>query len=407
MENNSVIFSKVIEVNPRRTLKKGEKATFIDMKSVEPFTRKVIEMSTREFNRSGSKFRNGDTIFARITPCLENGKTAFIDNLVNFEIAFGSTEFIVFSGKEGISDNMYVYYLLRAPEIREYAIKNMVGTSGRQRVDKSCFDKLEIVLPCLEQQRRIASILSSLDDKIELNNEMNKTLEEMAQAVFKSWFVDFEPFKDGEFEESELGMIPKGWNVGKVGDICDVSSSKRIFMADYKETGIPFYRGKEIIEKSKGNEVSTEIYVDIDKFTGIKSKFGSPTKGDILLTSVGTIGIPYLVKDEEFYFKDGNLTWFKNFKVNGYNLYIYYWIKYGEGKNNIDKITIGSTQKALTISSLKDMKIVIPSDEGIYKFSSYVSTIVNRYEANINETLYLKSIRDTLLPKLISGEIKL
>ncbi|MDN5276840.1 MAG: type restriction enzyme subunit [Clostridiales bacterium] len=227
-EWNEVIFSEVIEINPNRELIKGQEYPFIDMQAVEPYTRKISNIKFRKYNGSGSKFKNGDTLFARITPCLENGKTAYVKELKSGETGFGSTEFLVFSGKEDVTDNLFVYYLSRSSEIREYAIKNMTGTSGRQRVDKSCFNELKIKLPSLPEQQKIASILSAFDDKIELNNEMNKTLEEIAQAIFKHWFIDFEfpnengePYKSngGEFVDSELGPIPKGWEVRKLGEI--------------------------------------------------------------------------------------------------------------------------------------------------------------------------------------------
>lgn len=313
---------------------------------------------------------------------------------------------IIRTDKSKLEPYFLKYYLV-SDNIQRVLLSMAKEGATRAALTKKMIENIQIKIPDIDTQRKISAISNSFTNKIELNNEMNKTLEEMAQAIFKSWFVDFEPFKDGEFEESELGMIPKGYRAGNVSDLCDVSSSKRIFMADYREEGIPFYRGKEIIEKSKGNDISTEIYIDYNKYREIKEKFGSPQKGDILLTSVGTIGIPYLVKDEEFYFKDGNLTWFKDFKANGYNLYLYYWIKFGEGKNNIDKVTIGSTQKALTISALKGMKIVIPSKKDIKKFGKYMSSVIERYEKNIAESNTLKNIRDVLLPKLISGEINI
>ncbi len=229
-EWKEVIFSEVIEINPNRELRKGQEYPFIDMQSVEPYTRKVSNIKFRKYNGSGSKFKNGDTLFARITPCLENGKTAYVKELKSGEKGFGSTEFLVFSGKEGVTDNLFVYYLSRSQEIREYAVKNMIGTSGRQRVDKSCFNELKINLPSLPEQQKIAAILSAFDDKIELNNEMNKTLEEIAQAIFKHWFIDFEfpnengePYKSsgGEFVDSELRPIPKGWKVAKLREILD------------------------------------------------------------------------------------------------------------------------------------------------------------------------------------------
>ena len=104
------------------------------------------------------------------------------------------------------------------------------------------------------------------------------------------------------------------WKKYKIGDLCSISSSKRIFAKEYQSSGVPFFRGKEIIEKQKGESISTELYISRSRYDEIKIKYGVPKEGDMLLTSVGTLGIPYIVKNENFYFKDGNLTWFSDFK---------------------------------------------------------------------------------------------
>lgn len=147
----------------------------------------------------------------------------------------------------------------------------------------------------------------------------------------------------------------------KLGDLVDISSSKRIFAKEYRDYGVPFYRSKEIIEKSSNQEISKPLYISEDKYEDIKSQFGVPQKGDLLLTSVGTLGIPYIVKNnDKFYFKDGNLTWFKNF--NGLdNLFLYYWFLSPPGKKQIYGKHIGSTQKALTITNLKSFDLLIPT----------------------------------------------
>lgn len=139
---------------------------------------------------------------------------------------------------------------------------------------------------------------------------------------------------------------------------CEITSSKRIFADEYLSSGIPFYRGKEISQKQKSSsEINDAIYISKDKYEEIKAKYGVPEKGDLLLTSVGTIGNPYLVKDnEEFYFKDGNLTWFRNFK-GIHSKWLYYWLLSPQGKSELNKCTIGSSQKAYTISLLYGLQI--------------------------------------------------
>lgn len=167
--------SDIADFNPRESLSKGTMAKKIGMDKLQPFCRDVPEFTIEAFS-GGTKFRNGDTIMARITPCLENGKTAKVSLLDDSEIGFGSTEYIVFRAKEGISDPDFIYYLVCSPMVREPAIKSMVGSSGRQRVQTDVVQRLEIEVPSLDEQRKIGAFLKSLDDKIALNTEINKNL---------------------------------------------------------------------------------------------------------------------------------------------------------------------------------------------------------------------------------------
>ena len=130
----------------------------------------------------------------------------------------------------------------------------------------------------------------------------------------------------------------------KLSDICSITSSKRIFAKEYKKTGIPFYRGKEIIEKHNGNNVSTELFITRERYEEIKSKFDVPRKGDILLSSVGTLGVSWLVDEDEFYFKDGNLTWLRN-NDKTTSEFLYLWLNSPEAQNQIDMMCIGSTDR--------------------------------------------------------------
>ncbi len=275
----------------------------------------------------------------------------------------------------------------------------------------------------------------------------------MAEALFKSWFVDFDPVIDNalragnsipdvlqqraeqrkqilaensnttptadtsdinalfpsEFEfNDEMGWIPKEWEVETLQDLAEISSSKRIFAKEYQTEGVPFYRGKEISLLSKGRAVISEIYISRDRYTEIKEKFGVPKSGDILLTSVGTIGNAYLVNDnDEFYFKDGNLTWFTNFKTNIKGEYIYIWLKSRQAHLAINDITIGSTQQALTISSLNSIKLLRPNLEAVDLFNKNLKAMNNKSNALNQDIDILTKLRDTLLPKLMSGELRI
>lgn len=154
------------------------------------------------------------------------------------------------------------------------------------------------------------------------------------------------------------------WKEYKLDELVEITSSKRIMRSEYQENGIPFFRSKEIIELNSGNEITTELFISKERFLEIKNKFGTPSYGDILLTSVGTLGVPYFVNyKEEFYFKDGNLTWFRKFNNILRSKYLYYWFASPVGRKALKEITIGSTQPALTITGLKSLTIHLPTLE--------------------------------------------
>ena len=178
-----------MDFNPRLSIKKGTVATKISMDKLRPFTKAVPSVEQAEFS-GGTKFANGDTIMARITPCLENGKTAFVDCLRENEIAFGSTEFIVLRAKPGVSDPQFVYYLATSPEFRNVAIKSMVGSSGRQRVQQPVLENLELTVPKLPEQEKIGHFLAELDDKIALNERVNDNLYDLVNTLYTKLFKD-------------------------------------------------------------------------------------------------------------------------------------------------------------------------------------------------------------------------
>jgi len=168
-------FSEVALFNPTERIKKGTLSKKVPMEKLQPFYRDIPSFEVTKF-KGGTKFRNGDTIMARITPCLENGKTAKINILEDGEVGFGSTEYIVFRAVDGIVDEDYLYYLVCSPIVRDIAIKSMVGSSGRQRVQIDVIKDIKLDLPSLDEQVKIGSLLKFLDDKISLNNKINNNL---------------------------------------------------------------------------------------------------------------------------------------------------------------------------------------------------------------------------------------
>lgn len=230
--------SDFIEFNPRLSLKKGTLATKIAMDKLQPFTKR-IDITEKALYSGGAKFCNGDTILARITPCLENGKTAFVDILQEGEAGFGSTEFIVMRAKEGVSDPQFVYYVAISPFFRERAIKSMVGSSGRQRVQQSVIENLELSVPPLQIQKEIGSFLSEIDKKIAVNNQINDNLYAQAKAIFDNHFIN-------------IDAIPARWRKGNLLDIANYLNGLAMqkFRPQGNEIGLPVLKIKELRQGS-------------------------------------------------------------------------------------------------------------------------------------------------------------
>ncbi len=214
------------------------------------------------------------------------------------------------------------------------------------------------------------------------------------------WYAISDEFKQiinqgYEVIQKKEKQLPDGWEIKKLGDMVLISSSKRIFAREYVNSGIPFYRSKEIIQKQSGLSISSELFISIEQFELIKLKYEVPKHGDLLLTSVGTIGIPYVVKNEDFYFKDGNLTWFKHW--NGIeSSFLYYWFLSGYGKQALSKIVIGSTQKAITINALNNMSILIPPLQKQKQIASILFSLDEKIDINNQINNKLEEIAQAL-----------
>lgn len=376
----------IVEINPTESLKKGTVAKKIGMDVLQPYCRAIPSFSFEPYT-GGTKFKNGDTIMARITPCLENGKTAMVNILDDNEIGFGSTEYIVFRAKNNITDPYFIYYLVTSDCIRNPAIKSMVGSSGHQRVQTDVVANLSIKLPPLPTQQKIAAILSSLDDKIELNNKINTNLEQQAQALFKNWFVDFEPFG---------GKMPEGWKVGKLSDIEDYLNGLAMqkFRPLEDEEGLPVLKIKELRQGcyDESSELCSPLKVKpeyiIHDGDVIFSWSGS------LLVDIwcgGTCGL------NQHLFKVTSQTYEK-------------WFYYLWTKHHLDKFIFLAADKATTMGHIKreeldKAEVVIPDDKTYQNLTSVIKPFIDEIINNRIENRKLSQIRDGLLPKLMNGEI--
>ncbi len=184
----------------------------------------------------------------------------------------------------------------------------------------------------------------------------------------------------------------------KLGDIFDITSSKRIFYSEYVSQGVPFYRSKEVIDKFNKRNIQTELFITEGRYKEIKDKFGVPVKDDILLTSVGTLGIPYIVKEQDrFYFKDGNLTWFRKIKQDKMDVqYFFIWLKSIIGQQKLSEITIGSTQPALTIAGLKEIEILLPELPEQQSIAAVLSSLDDKIDLLHRQNKTLEALAETL-----------
>lgn len=359
-----VVLGDVVKINPATKVTKGQLVKFISMDKLDPFTKTPNGYEKKKFS-SGTKFTNGDTLLARITPCLENGKTAFVDFLDNLEVAAGSTEFVILRNIEGLTDPAYIYYLSISPAFRDYAIKSMVGTSGRQRVQNDVLAKMELSLPPLDQQKKIANILGSLDEKIELNRRMNETLEQLGQTLFRHYFIDNPEAKD--------------WENIYLGDIVAITTGKGSTKANLSEYGkYPLYGASGIMGRSQSYLLNEKVIV-----TG----------------RVGTLGVVRAVVDKAW-FSDNVIIMKPDPSIFGYVFYVVCGIDYAS-------LNRGSTQPLITQTDLKKQRVKLPPLSTLQRFENSYAVIFNQIQANKRQISTLVAIRDSLLPKLISGEIEI
>lgn len=297
-------------------------------------------------------------------------------------------------------DAEFLYYLLSQDLFFAYVMSGANG-SKMPRGDKQQIMNWEIELPSeKEDQRRIASILSSLDRKIELNNKINADLEEMAQAIFKNWFVDFEPFKNGKFVDSELGMIPEGWKVGCLGDmgavVCGKTPSKS--NSNYYGGDIPFIK----IPDMHGNvfvESSEDRLTELGSLSQIK-KLIPPYS--LMVSCIATVGLVSINTKPSHTNQQINTVIPHNKSAL---FYLYQYIKNNEELlKNMGRG--GTTTLNVNTRSFSNIRLLIPSEIALEQFHRVVEGLFKKIELNLHESRTLSTLRDTLLPRLMSGELE-
>lgn len=372
MKWEKVAFSELVEFTPKISLDKDELYDNIPMDVVDGGIKYVQDVNQRIYTGGGTKFGNGDTIFARITPCLENGKIAKVKGLEK-GVGFGSTEFFVFRAKENLSDPDFIYYLAKTDLVRQPAIKSMVGASGRQRADKGVVEQIKVPNPPLPTQRKIASILSAYDDLIENNLKRIKLLEEKAQLHYKELMQESTRFDKVRLEEF----------------VSVVKGRKPANVLEQPEDDSQLYLLLDTVERTKSLYTS-DLTLPLSKESDVLMCMDGARSGWSFRGMVGAIGSTMAI-------------WRSNSeRISGELLYQFM-------KQNESAMTQGNTGAAIPHANRKfilDMKMAMPPKKETKYFESLTLPIVKLINTLHNQNTKLCEARDILLPRLMNGEIE-
>ena len=342
-------------------------------------------------------FRKGDILYSEIRPA--NKRFCFVDFEPKDYIA--STKLMVLRAHEDV-DPQYLYQILRSNDTLAQLQMLAESRSGTfPQITYSELSNIMVSLPSQKAQKNMVSILSSLDRKIELNNKINADLEEMAQAIFKNWFVDFEPFKDGKFVDSELGMIPEGWKVGRLDEIADVvggSTPSKAKPEYYTQKGIAWLTPKDLSNHPAVYTSRGEIDITEEGYNSTSTKL--MPKGTILFTSRAPIGYISIAQND--------ICTNQGFKSlvpkKAGTCFLYCFLKYVTPV--IENKSTGSTFKEASGSLMKSLQVIMPEQKVFEDFETIVSPLFARIESLEKENSRLSLLRDTLLPRLMSGELE-
>jgi len=388
--------SDLATVNPTRKVKKGECVPFVEMAALPLSGRDIspLAVETRIAKAAGAHFQNGDTLLARITPCLENGKTAQVNVLPDGAIGEGSTEFIVLCGHDS-ADNDFVYYLCRAPEFRNFAIAHMEGTSGRQRVAWQSIANYKFELPQPEVRRAAAEVLATLDDRIDNLRQTSATLEAIAAALFKSRFVDFDGVPPEGMQESELGLIPKGWRVASLDAIADYLNGLALQKFP-PESDTEFLPVIKIAQLRTGNTSAAD-----KASTKLKPEY-IVQDGDVLFSWSGSLEVEVWTGGR------GALNQHL-FKITSRE--VPKWFYYFATRQHLSDFRAIAAGKATTMGHIQRghltaAKVAVPPPDEIVKHDAVIAPLFEQKINNALQVRTLAAIRDALLPRLISGQLR-
>ena len=387
----------IIDVNPPVKLKKGESYPFIDIDKVSPTRRSVTNEDVQIYDgQSSSKFCDSDTVFSRITPCLENRKIAKV--AIEGDAAFGSTEFYVFRAKKKKADARFTYYLTSSDAVVLPAINSMTGASGRQRADKRFIQRLKLNLPDLPTQERIADILSAYDDLIEANNHRIELLEQTAQELYKEWFVRFR-FPGYEAAKFENGL-PSEWERKRLGDMI-------AFNPTITTKGATGFRSIPMAALSTNNMVIDEsLITSTDTLSGSRSQ-----NLDTLLARItpclenGKTGFVFGLKEHEV---AGGSTEFIVMRSKSLTPYFVYFLARSDTFREyaISSMNGADGRQRAKVDRLEKLWWLQPPQNQLEQFDRKVKGSFELIHALTHQNQNLDAQRDMLLPRLMSGKLE-
>ena len=386
-----------IDINPTVKLQKGEVYSLVEMEKITVGKKIADANSKAEYTgKSCSKFLPNDTLMARITPCLENGKIAKYESDTP---GFGSTEFFILRAKKKKTTADYVYYLSQTHYVRQLAINSMTGASGRQRADVKFIGNIKWDFPDIVTQNKVADILSSYDNLIENNNKRIKLLEQMAENLYKEWFVRFRfpGYEDTEFEDG----MPRGWVREKIGlhyNTCSGGTPSRKHEEYYTEGTIPWVKTGEIKD---GIIIHTDECITEAGIKGSSAKL--LPQGAVVMAMYGVnIGmLAYL--DSEMTCNQACCVFNDKNEINSRHYLFHYLYSI---RDYLLLIGFGAAQQNLSQDLIKKVKIVIPPAELIKEFDKQKEPLYQTIRALMMQNDKLIKQRDALLPRLMSGKLE-
>lgn len=298
----------------------------------------------------------------------------------------------------------FLHWLLRSKAYRNNVLATATGSTVRH-TSPSRIGAFRFRLPPLDEQCRIAAVLSALDDKIELNRKMNQTLEEMTQAIFKSWFIDFDGVPEEDLVDSELGPRPKGWGIGSIENFVAFENGDRgknyPKQSEYVDSGIPFISGRDIaggfVDIDSANKVPPSVYQRINR--------GRVRTGDLLYSLRGTLGRIARVQAGISGIIASSLVIMRG-KQDHDTSYLYCMLSGGFGATVVRELNNGSAQPNISVRALSKYPCLVPPLQILRHFKSVHDPIWTQLEGNLLQSRSLAELRDVLLPKLISGELR-